>query len=122
MTDRAATEEQVTAYAEAREVSCETARHLLSGASPELCNRLVKAAVSQAGAAMLHDPIEDEPHLRGAFSHAKAEAERIIRARNQREGMGYCHVLWDEEARILKTQFGIAWYSPADMNPDAMFD
>jgi len=37
-------------------------------------------------------------------------------------GLGTCHVYWDIKAEILKRDYGIMWKSPAELNPDILFD
>lgn len=37
-------------------------------------------------------------------------------------GMGFCHAYWHELARVLHNDYGIAWSSPAVLNPRVMFD
>lgn len=36
--------------------------------------------------------------------------------------IGACHQLWDIERSILKEQFGVIIYSPAELNPDVIYD
>ena len=36
--------------------------------------------------------------------------------------MGYCHKYWSAKKLILRRDYGIEWHSPAELNPDAMFD
>ena len=36
--------------------------------------------------------------------------------------MGGCHRFWAAKKQILKTRFGLEWESPADLNPDVLFD
>ncbi len=37
-------------------------------------------------------------------------------------GMGFCHAFWHERAKLLESELGIIWRSPATMNPGCMFD
>jgi len=68
---------------------------------------------------ILHDPIEDDPAtgpvIRSAQSKADAEIDAKIR-------MGRCQAVWKRTKKILKEEHGIAWFSPADMNPQFRFD
>ena len=36
--------------------------------------------------------------------------------------LGCCHRLWDMQKTILKEKYGITWYSPAELNPEIIFD
>ena len=37
-------------------------------------------------------------------------------------GRGMCHRIWSETKLQLKSEHGIEWRSPAELNPDTMFD
>ena len=36
--------------------------------------------------------------------------------------LGMCHSIWHYKKQILKTEDGIDWHSPAELNPDAIYD
>lgn len=36
--------------------------------------------------------------------------------------LGYCHLIWCKRKRILKEKYNIDWKTPAEMNPDVIFD
>ena len=36
--------------------------------------------------------------------------------------LGCCHRLWLLQKHILKEKYGITWYTPAELNPDIIFD
>ena len=38
------------------------------------------------------------------------------------KGLGYWYSFWREKKRILKTEYGIDWLSPADRNPGILYD
>ena len=44
------------------------------------------------------------------------------RAANVLEQLGCCHRLWSLQKRILKEKYGITWHTPAELNPDIIFD
>jgi hypothetical protein len=80
----------------------------------ELIRRIEKARAYQClndplGA--LHDPIEDEPDIKLTL--------RVVERRAEKEspivGMGRMR-------QILKTEHGIVWYPPIDMNTGILFD
>lgn len=68
------------------------------------------------------DPIEYDPKFRWMVDAAEKEAEAELVARGQPRIYGYCHALWVVKKRILKEKYGITWRTPAEMNPDVMFD
>lgn len=35
---------------------------------------------------------------------------------------GCCHRIWSMQKTILKEKYGITWYTPAELNPDIIFD
>lgn len=36
--------------------------------------------------------------------------------------LGFCHLFWHTKQELLKKEYGIHWLTPADCNPDIMFD
>lgn len=36
--------------------------------------------------------------------------------------MGYCHSYWDTKKQILKEKYNIDWYTPAEENPNTIYD
>jgi hypothetical protein len=87
----------------------------------ELLRRIKKARTYQClndpqGA--LHDPIEDAPEIKLIL--------RVVERRAEKEspivGMGRCHDVWGRMRQILKTEHGIVWYSPSQMNTHILFD
>lgn len=36
--------------------------------------------------------------------------------------LGCCHRLWGMKKELLREKYGIIWYTPAELNPDVMFD
>ncbi|MBD1812991.1 hypothetical protein NDA07_01485 [Microcoleus vaginatus DQ-U2] len=67
-----------------------------------------------------HDPIEDDPKFKSIIEAAEREAEAELA--NEPEVLGYCHQFWSTKTRILKEKYGVDWKSPAEMNPDVLFD
>jgi len=88
---------------------------------PELLRRIEKARDEQCrndpqGA--LHDPIEDDPDIRPIVRQVERRAEK----ESPIQGMGRCHDVWGRMRQILKTEHGIVWYPPSDMNTGILFD
>lgn len=69
---------------------------------------------------MRADPKEKDRKYRDIILKAEQEAERNVTIPKDR--LGYCHALWSEQKRILKEKYNIAWRTPAEMNPDVIFD
>jgi hypothetical protein len=69
---------------------------------------------------MPRNPTEDDPRLADLIRKAKLEAEESTRAFAGR--LGYCHMLWINQKRILRDKYGIDWKTPAEMNPEADID
>lgn len=65
------------------------------------------------------DPIEyTDEYLR-----IELELERLIRIEiGEGKYIGFCHKYWRTKKNILKNKFGIAWKSPAELNPTIRFD
>jgi hypothetical protein len=68
-----------------------------------------------------HGPIEDDPKLGPIVEKARREALSEELA-NQPERLGFCHIVWATQKRILKDKYGIDWKTPAEMNPGILFD
>jgi len=88
---------------------------------PELLRRIEKARAEQClndSQGALHDPIEDEPHIKPIVRQVERRAEK----ESPIVGMGRCHDVWGRMRQILKTEHGIVWYPPSDMNTGILFD
>lgn len=70
----------------------------------------------------LHDPIQDDPALRSAFRRAGKLAAARLKESGIEGCMGACLALWSYEQDVLREEFGIVWFTPAQMNPETMFD
>lgn len=79
-----------------------------------------KQWLSEQASEHRHDPKEDNPKLRNIFEKAEEEVHRTLA--DHPRGLGFCHTYWIEKKRILKEKYGIDWKSPAEMNPDVIFD
>ena len=87
----------------------------------ELLRRIKKARTYQSlndpqGAH--HDPIEDAPEIKPIMREVERQAEK----ESPIVGMGRCHDVWGRMRQILKTEHGIVWYSPSQMNTHILFD
>lgn len=68
---------------------------------------------------ILYDPIRDDPNYAWAIKEA---GERAKEESGRSFELGACHLIWNRKKQILKEEFGIDWYSPREMNPNARFD
>jgi hypothetical protein len=87
----------------------------------ELLRRIKKARTYQClndpqGA--LHDPIEDAPEIKPILRAVERRAEK----ESPTVGMGRCHDVWGRMRQILKTEHGVVWYPPSQMNTHILFD
>ena len=75
------------------------------------------------------DPLEDDPStgplIRRAFREAKQETDQYWRSLgdpSSRDYTNYVRHLYRRQKRILDQQFGLAWSSPIDLNPNIDVD
>ena len=87
----------------------------------ELLRRIKKARTYQClndPLGEIYDPIEDDPDIKPIMRAVERRAEK----ESPIVGMGRCHDVWGHMRRILKTEHGILWYPPSDMNTGILFD
>ncbi len=66
-----------------------------------------------------YDAVEDTAE----YKAIKDEVERLVESEIGDGGhLGFCHRYWAVKKRILRERFGIAWRSPAELNPHIRFD
>ncbi|MBO6005956.1 MAG: hypothetical protein J6P49_03765 [Paludibacteraceae bacterium] len=53
---------------------------------------------------------------RGLLKESPSEAYKLVAM------MGDCHSVWGLKKRLLKTKHNIDWQTPAELNPDVLFD
>jgi hypothetical protein len=66
------------------------------------------------------DPIDNDP----AYALILEEVEELAKdeLRDLLGGLGFCHAFWDVKKRILKERYFIDWSTPAELNPNIIFD
>ncbi len=84
---------------------------------PELRRRMDLGVRDEHGFGLI-DPTCLEPDLAWAFSEAKRRAEEEVGGPYKR---GDCRRVWKIMKNILKEDFGIVWFTPAEMNPHSRF-
>ena len=86
-----------------------------------LRGRVLRALTTQdLSSGLIHDPIEDELGMKAIISRAGREAEADLQGVSYE--LGHCHLLWQKQTEILRTRYGITWFSTAAMNPHVMLD
>lgn len=66
------------------------------------------------------DPIEFDPAYKSIFRLVNMEAAH--QTKFYKGQMGYCHLFWGTKQDILRRKYGIEWKTPAQMNPDTLYD
>ena len=115
----------LTAEAAAKVRDCLAMRRMeldwLAGDARDEERRKWLGAMLAQGFGDLHDPIEDDPRWAEVVRAAAAKACALAEARGIL-GMGACHFIWAEQERILREEHGVAWWSPAHLNPTTQYD
>lgn len=66
------------------------------------------------------DPQETYPHLKHAFAHVERLLDEEFPGRPAY--MGQCFEIWDRKKWLLRNKYNIEWQSPAELNPDSLYD
>lgn len=113
------TADDLLAYHKATRCPLSDARRELLSMEPGLRARVLIASRTHDAKRMgLIDPIEQDPIIQQRVHEAGSRAALLVGGL----GLGACHMIWAEQARILQEEYGITWYSPAKMNPGTRFD
>ena len=99
----------------------------------EICTQIgyLKQNISLADEGRLQDIEPSRNMLRRDPVEWTAQWEEVIDEANRKvaeqladipKGMGFCHAYWHKLASVLHDDYGIAWSSPAALNPRVMFD
>ncbi|MBD1839639.1 hypothetical protein H6F78_16800 [Coleofasciculus sp. FACHB-64] len=67
-----------------------------------------------------HDLKEFAPKYEQLIADAGRKADENLA--NEPRDAAFAERFWAEKKRILKAEYGIDWKSPADMNPEVVFD
>lgn len=76
----------------------------------------------KAGSGLYYDPVEDDPRHAGVFAKIDAEVKEALAGHPRKGSMGFIHIIWDTKQKILKQKYNIDWKTPAELNPQVMFD
>lgn len=115
--------EDVAVYRRATGCPIGQARPTLLGMPEELRARVLEACLTQqASASGLHDPIEDSEEFREIIASARIEAEAKVCSTDLISKRGVGGLIAEEQARLLRDQHHIIWFTPRQMNPMVVFD
>jgi len=111
--------EDIINFCRATDIEIKFARAILTKIEQNLCKKILLAAKNNSlEDGFLKDPIELDPELGSLVQEARKKAESLY----PQDEIGSCHVIWQEQARILFEDYGIEWKSPAEMNPWVLMD
>lgn len=91
----------------------------------EQCRQLCEAAqpvLKKRASGLYYDPVEDDPRYAEVFRKIDAEVQEALANHPQRGSMGFVHLVWETKKRILLQKYSIDWKTPAELNPQVMFD
>jgi len=72
--------------------------------------------------ALNSDPLDDDPTFAELIKTVEHQVEQELKSQKVKKSLGYCHYFWSLKKEILKKNYGLDWKSPAELNPDVMFD
>ena len=93
--------------------------------SLDACRQLCEAAqpaLKKRASGLYYDPVEDDPRYAEVFRKIDAEVQEALAGHPQRGSMGFVHLVWETKKRILLQKYRIDWKTPAELNPQVMFD
>jgi len=92
--------------------------------SLEECQQLCEAAqpALKKRTGLYYDPVEDDPRYAEIFRKIDAEVQESLAGHHAKGSMGFVHIIWATKKRVLKQKYGIEWRSPAELNPQVIFD
>ena len=93
--------------------------------SLEECRQLCENAIpplKRRASGLHYDPQEDDPRYAEIFKTIDAEVDQALAQDPRRGSMGFVHLVWETKKRILLKKYNINWHSPAELNPQVMFD
>lgn len=93
--------------------------------SLDACRKLCEAAqpaLKKHASGLYYDPVEDDPRYAEVFRKIDAEVKEALAGHPQRGSMGFVHLVWETKKRILLQKYSIGWKTPAELNPQVMFD
>ncbi len=113
----------ITAARLVREMPRDAFTQLMANPEVEVIRQVAAAGVSlvpHVHPVLASHPLDTNAHFQSVIAVADELAETEVG--DSASEMGGCHLLWAAKKRILKTQFGLEWQTPAELNPDVCFD
>jgi hypothetical protein len=71
---------------------------------------------------LTRDPLEKDPRYAEIFKKIDSEVDQALAKHPLKGRMGFCYTIWETKKRILKENYHIDWQTPAELNPQVMFD
>lgn len=69
-----------------------------------------------------YDLVEDSEEYKKIEEELEKKINILTKVNDNQKGLGYCHIYWEYKKMILKRDYNIDWKSPAELNPDIIFD
>lgn len=90
----------------------------------EACQKLCETAAppTKPASGIRRDPIEQNPRHAEVFRNIDAEVNAMLADHPRKGSMGFVHTIWETKQRVLKQKYNINWKTPAELNPQIMFD
>lgn len=88
----------------------------------QLCEPQQTAPKKRASSGLYYDPVEDDPRYADVFKKINDEVNEALTEHPKKGSMGFVHIIWEMKKQILKQKYGINWKTPAELNPQVMFD
>ena len=86
----------------------------------KIAGRVTDAVSSKLETTFLEDPLIGDSEVGPVVQRVLEEESE--KARQVYPGRGVCHLIWKNTKERLQNQYGIEWYSPAELNPGVCFD
>jgi len=68
------------------------------------------------------DRVEIEIEHEIVFASIDIEVEEVLNNHPRKGDLGFCHIYWETKKEILFQKHGIAWRTPAELNPNVRFE
>ena len=88
----------------------------------QLCEPQQTAPKKRTSSGLYYDPVEDDPQYADVFRKINDEVNEALAEHPKKGSMGFVHIIWEMKKQILKQKYGVNWKTPAELNPQVMFD
>ncbi|GEM_PF-783492 len=86
------------------------------------CEQPRPAPKKRPSSGLYYDPVEDDPRYADVFRQIDGEVKAALAGHPRKGSMGFVHVIWETKKQILKNRYNIDWRTPAELNPQVLFD